>query len=82
MTPLAIREWLIEFVEHLLDVPADRIDVLMPLDMLGVDSATTLVMAGELSDLLGVEVSPVDLVNHTTIEALTAHLAAQLLAGV
>jgi acyl carrier protein len=82
MTPLAIREWLIEFVEQLLDVPTGRIDVLMSLDMLGVDSATTLVMAGELSDLLGVELSPVELVEHTTIEALTAHLAAQLLAGV
>jgi phthiocerol/phenolphthiocerol synthesis type-I polyketide synthase B len=82
MTPLAIREWLIEFVEQLLDVPAGRIDVLMSLDMLGVDSATTLVMAGELSDLLGVELSPVELVEHTTIEALTAHLAAQPVAGV
>ncbi len=82
MTPDAIREWLIAFVEELLDVPAGQIDVLMSLDLLGVDSATTLVMAGELSDVLGVELSPVELVEHTTIEALTAHLSATSLAGV
>jgi acyl carrier protein len=82
MTPQDIQDWLVGFVERLLEVPARHIDVTMPLDMLGVDSATTLVLADELSALVGVELSPVELFDHTTIEALTVHLASLPLAAV
>jgi acyl carrier protein len=73
-----IQDWLVEFVAALLAVDVDRIDVTMSLDQLGVDSATTLVLAADLGSWLGVELSPLELVDHPTVEALAAHTAAAL----
>jgi acyl carrier protein len=82
VTPEDIEDWLVGFVVQLLGISARHIDITMPLNMLGVDSATTLVLAGELSELVQVELSPVELFDHATIEALTAHLASLRLAKV
>lgn len=78
MNAQSVQDWLVEFVSALLAVRVDRIDATMALNQLGVDSATTLVLAADLGSWLGVELSPVELADHQTIEALAAHSVAAL----
>jgi acyl carrier protein len=76
MNALEIRLWLIDFVATLLEVEPRLVDAEMPFDRLGVDSATTLVLAADLGSWLGIELSPVEVFDYPTIEALTAQLSA------
>jgi acyl carrier protein len=77
-----IQDWLVSFVADLLAVADDEIDVRMPWDSLGVDSATTLVIAAELGDVLERELSPTEVLDQGTIESLAAHLSAAEPVGV
>jgi acyl carrier protein len=74
MTEPEIRRWLVRFVAGVLAVDEAAIDTGMRLERLGVDSATTLVLAADLGAALGTELSPVRVFEHRTIEALAAHL--------
>jgi acyl carrier protein len=84
MTPLAtepeIHGWLVRFVAGVLDVEESAIDTSVRLERLGVDSATTLVLAADLGSAMGVELSPVRVFEHRTIDALAAVLASVKLA--
>lgn len=77
-----IQDWLVGFVANLLDVPPELISVTMPFESLGVDSATTLVMAADLSEWLRVELSPVEVFEYSTIRTLADRLAAVVPVGV
>ncbi|HTZ42363.1 MAG TPA: acyl carrier protein [Jatrophihabitans sp.] len=81
MTTEEIERWLVGFVASLLDVPPQLIAATMPFDSLGVDSATTLVMAADLSEWLRVELSPVEVFEFATIRSLAERLAAVVPVG-
>ncbi len=75
MTYAQTRATTVDLVADLLGVPADRIDPSASLEMLGVDSATTLVLAGQLSQHLGFEVNPVQVWGCSSIDVLAQRLA-------
>ncbi|WP_081893508.1 acyl carrier protein [Actinoalloteichus caeruleus] len=71
-----IREWLVTQVAARTGVPTSEVDVDQFLDEFQLDSTEALVLAGELENWLGVEVSPTALWYHPTIARLARHLAA------
>ncbi|WP_016700041.1 acyl carrier protein [Actinoalloteichus spitiensis] len=70
-----IREWLVTNVAARTGVAAAEVDVDQFLDEFQLDSTEALVLAGELENWLGVEVSPTALWYHPTITRLAEHLA-------
>ncbi len=82
MTTEDIEHWLVGFVASLLEVEPAMIEVTMPFDLLGVDSATTLVLAADLSEWLQVELSPVEVFEYATIRSLAERAAATVPVGV
>ncbi|MET9956526.1 acyl carrier protein [Streptomyces sp. NPDC006339] len=78
----AIEAWVLGFLAEILDVPADDLDPTTPLDELGVDSATTLVLCAGLSEEFALPVRPRDVFDHFTADALARHLTAPQPAGV
>lgn len=72
------KEQLVEFVKDylsgLMNIPAADIDVNVPLERYGVDSTATVGLSGELSDRLGMELSPNVVYDHPTITAITDHV--------
>ncbi|QGV82210.1 acyl carrier protein [Streptomyces ficellus] len=78
----AVTGWVLAFLAELLDVSPDEIDPATPLDELGVDSATVLVMCAGLAAEFGIPVRPRDVLDHFTADAVGEHLSAPLPAGV
>ncbi|MFI8521832.1 acyl carrier protein [Streptomyces sp. NPDC085481] len=78
----AVVAWVAGFLAEILDISADEIDPTTPLDELGVDSATTLVMCAGLAEEFGIPVRPRDVLDHFTADAVARHLTAPLPAGV
>ncbi|MEU2061639.1 acyl carrier protein [Streptomyces sp. NPDC013455] len=76
-TPVPVVDWLTGFLAELLDVTPDQIDPATGLDLLGVDSATTLVVCAKARDELGVPLRPKEVFDHFTVDALARHLAAR-----
>ncbi|GAA2511972.1 MULTISPECIES: acyl carrier protein [Actinomycetes] len=81
-TPDSAVDWVVGFIAELLDVSPDQIDPATELGLLGVDSATTLVICAKARDELGVPLRPKEVFDHFTADALAGHLAARLRAGV
>ncbi len=73
----ALRDWLVEKVAALLELPAAEIDPHAPLQSLGLDSLAAVTLSGELSDHLHRPVEPTIVYSHPTIAALTAHFSAE-----
>ncbi|BFV60921.1 hypothetical protein KCMC57_up60250 [Kitasatospora sp. CMC57] len=74
MTRQQLTEWLREYLADLLDVTPEQIGTDLPLEQLGVDSATTLVLSADLTAHLGREIRPGEIFEHPTVEGLAAHL--------
>ncbi|MGE5695635.1 MAG: SDR family oxidoreductase [Candidatus Sericytochromatia bacterium] len=72
----AVRRWLVEYLVTNIGCSPEEIDFDASLHDLGVGSADAVVLSGELSELLGRPVSPVELWQQPSINAL-----AQLLSG-
>ncbi|OIJ63731.1 hypothetical protein WN71_033020 [Streptomyces mangrovisoli] len=77
-THAAVRAWIVGLLAEILDVAPDRIDPDTPLDLLGVDSATTLVICAGARDELGLPLRPKEVFEHFTADALARHLTAPL----
>ncbi|MBT2385829.1 acyl carrier protein [Streptomyces sp. ISL-11] len=82
LTQERVMDWLVEFLAEILDIAPREIDPTTPLDHLGVDSATTLVICARLREDLGVQARPKDVLEHFTTDALARHLTGALPAGV
>ncbi|MBX9258491.1 acyl carrier protein [Desmonostoc muscorum CCALA 125] len=74
-TTAEIKGWIVSYLTNLLEVEADDIDVTIPFDRYGLDSAIALGMIGELEEWLGYELDPTLLYDYPTIEALVKHLS-------
>ena len=70
----ALRNWLVDYLITTIGCDIDEIDVDMSLSELGVGSRDGVVLSGELAEQLGRPVSPVELWEHPTINALAGFL--------
>jgi phthiocerol/phenolphthiocerol synthesis type-I polyketide synthase B len=65
-----IRNWLADYLVTNIGCSPDQIDFEAPLNDLGVGSRDAVVLSGELSELIGRTVSPVELWQYPTIDSL------------
>ena len=72
---VALRRWLIDYLVTNVGCSPDEIDLDVPLNDLAVGSSDAVVLCGELSELLGRPVSPVDFWQQPTINALARFLS-------
>lgn len=70
-----LRRWLIGYLVTTVGCSPDDIDIEVPFNEMGMGSRDGVVLAGELSELLGRPVSPVDIWQNPTIAALAHALA-------
>ncbi|MET9212938.1 MULTISPECIES: acyl carrier protein [unclassified Nocardia] len=77
----AIVTWCQEYLAQLLEVPAATIDPLADFDRLGVDSALAVALLIEVEEKFGVDLSPDDLYENPTLDAVAGHLHEQLTAN-
>ena len=73
LSDAALRHWLIDYLITNLGCDPNGIDVDASLSDLGVGSRDAVVLSGELAELLGRSVSPVDFWQHPTINALVQY---------
>ncbi len=69
-----LRHWLVDYLVTNIGLSPDEIDFDGPLNDLGVGSRDSVVLSGELSELLGRPVSPVEFWQHPTINDLARFL--------
>jgi acyl carrier protein len=79
--PADLVAWLRAYLAELLDIEAHEVGTDLPLDALGVDSATALVLSADLSVRSGRGIRPAEVLDHPTIEDLARHAAGAPLAG-
>ncbi|KGI68355.1 type I polyketide synthase [Mycolicibacterium rufum] len=70
----ALRNWLVDYLVTNIGCSPDEIDFDAPLNDLAVGSSDAVVLTGELSELLGRTVSPVEFWQYPTINALAKFL--------
>ncbi|MEV7025756.1 acyl carrier protein [Kitasatospora sp. NPDC093558] len=75
MTRDKLVEWLADYIAELLDIAVEEVGTDLPLTALGVDSATTLVLAADLGAKLRRPVRPKEILEHPTIDGLAEYLA-------
>lgn len=69
-----LRHWLVDYLVTNIGCTPDEVDPHLSLADLGVSSRDAVVLSGELTELLGRTVSPIDFWEHPTINALAAYL--------
>lgn len=69
-----LRHWLVDYLVTNVGCNPDQIDVDLPFNELGVGSRDGVVLSGELTELLGRPVSPVDIWENPTINSLARAL--------
>ncbi|MDP7702941.1 polyketide synthase [Mycobacterium sp. TY815] len=69
-----LRHWLVDYLVTNIGCRPDEVDPELTLADLGVSSRDAVVLSGELTELLGRTVSPIDFWEHPTINDLAAHL--------
>jgi acyl carrier protein len=76
--PQAIRAWLVDRVAYYLERNPADVDEGTQLAEMGLDSVYALTLCGDVEDHFGLVVEPTLAWDHPTIDAITAHLAAEL----
>jgi acyl carrier protein len=71
---MEIQTWIVDYLAQLLAVDAADVDVTVPFDRYGLDSAAAVGMTGELADWLDHEIDPTVLYDYPTIESLVQYL--------
>lgn len=74
-TAEVIQEWIIANIAEQIGVELDEIDINERLDSYGLDSAQAMLLAAQLEDFLGFELSPTLVWHYPTIEAFSKRLA-------
>ncbi|WP_327140564.1 acyl carrier protein [Nocardia sp. NBC_01327] len=73
----AIVGWCQEYLANLLEVPAASIDPATDFDRLGIDSALAVALLIEVEERYGVDLSPEDLYENPTLDAVANYLHEQ-----
>jgi acyl carrier protein len=71
---MEIQTWIVDYLAQLLEVDPADVDVAIPFDRYGLDSAAAVGMTGELADWLDHEIDPTVLYDYPTIESLVQYL--------
>ena len=69
-----LRHWLVDYLIKNIGCEPNEIDLDAPLSDLGVGSRDAVVLSGELTELLGRPVSPVEFWQHPTLNGLVEYL--------
>ncbi len=69
-----LRRWVVDYLITHIGCDAGEIDLDAAFSDLGIGSRDAVVMSGELAELVGRKVSPVELFQHPTINSLVEHL--------
>jgi len=69
-----LQEWIANHLCDLLNLPPDDIDLTLPFESYGLDSASAVAMTGDLEDWLKRELDPTLVYDYPTIAALSSHL--------
>jgi acyl carrier protein len=72
---MEIQTWIVDYLAQLLAVDPADVDVTIPFDRYGLDSAAAVGMTGELADWLDHEMDPTLLYDYPTIESLVQYLS-------
>jgi acyl carrier protein len=72
---MEIQTWVVDYLAQLLEVDPADVDVTIPFDRYGLDSAAAVGMTGELADWLDHEIDPTVLYDYPTIESLVQYLS-------
>jgi acyl carrier protein len=72
---MEIQAWIVDYLAQLLEVDPSDVDVSIPFDRYGLDSAAAVGLTGELEDWLGQEMDPTLLYDYPTIESLVQYLS-------
>jgi acyl carrier protein len=76
-----IQAWIAAYLAELLEVDAEDVDVSLPFDRYGLDSAVAIGLTGDLEDWLKTRLDPTLLYDYPTVAALSKHLATELAAN-
>src|SRR5690349_16039189 len=71
-----LRHWMVDYLVTNIGCLPDEVDPDLSLADLGVSSRDAVVLSGELTELLGRTVSPIDFWEHPTINDLAGYLTA------
>lgn len=74
----SIQDWLVNRLAEWLAMDAREISILEPFASYGLSSIAAVSLSGELSDWLGIELSPILAYEYPTVERLARHLAEQI----
>lgn len=75
LTAEEIQTWIVGYLAESLEVEPDEIDVTLPFDNYGLDSAEVIELSGDLEDWLGRKINPTFLYNYPTVESLAQGIA-------
>ena len=73
-----IREWMIGYVGKVLAVPAENFPTGATFDSYGLDSVEAVVMAGVMEEEFGIQIDPIELFDHPSVDQFAAALAARM----
>ncbi|MBD2103370.1 acyl carrier protein [Leptolyngbya sp. FACHB-261] len=77
-TAAEIQAWIVAYLAELLEIEPDEVNVTIPFDRYGLDSATAVGLTGDLEDWLGKRLDPTLLYDYPTVETFSQHLAEEL----
>jgi acyl carrier protein len=67
--------WIASYLAQLLEIDPDEVNVTIPFDQYGLDSAAAVGMTGDIEDWVERKIDPTLLYDYPTVEALAQHLA-------
>ncbi|MGH8641527.1 MAG: acyl carrier protein [Burkholderiales bacterium] len=70
-----IQEWLIQYLADVLDMAPDDIGTTTPFGRFGLDSAATIILAGDLMEWLGCHIESDVVYQYPTVQSLARFLA-------
>ncbi|WP_041233534.1 acyl carrier protein [Cylindrospermum stagnale] len=73
-TKVEIQNWLANYLVEQLDLNPARVDVSIPFERYGIDSAAAIVLVGDLKDWLEIDLEPTLIYDYPSIEELARHL--------
>ena len=78
MSEQKIHSWLVERIANVLNIKSDQVDVKIPFDRYGLESADIVAIMADLEDLLGCEFDdPTLMYEYPTIDDLSEYLETQ-----
>ena len=69
-----VQAWMVAYLVDLFDISPDEVDVSMPFDQYGLDSAATVAFTSDLGNWLGVKLDSRLMIEHDTVEAVARHI--------